>query len=101
MKDFGYDISDFVDIDPIFGDLKDFKGLLDAAHERDLKVLLDFVPNHSSDEHEWFKKSVAMEKPYSDYYVWLDPKGLDDSGNPIPPNNWVNDQSNIFLTFIL
>jgi len=56
MKDFGYDISDFVDIDPIFGDLHDFKSLLDAAHERDLKVLLDFVPNHSSDEHEWFKK---------------------------------------------
>ena len=89
MKDFGYDISDFVDIDPIFGDLHDFKSLLDAAHERDLKVLLDFVPNHSSDEHEWFKKSVAMEEPYSDYYVWLDPKGIDDSGSPIPPNNWV------------
>ena len=59
---------------------------------QDLKVLLDFVPNHSSDEHEWFKKSVAKEEPYTDYYVWLDPKGIDFNGDPIPPNNWVKGQ---------
>ena len=92
MKDFGYDISDFIDIDPVFGTLKDFQDLLQAAHDRDLKVLLDFVPNHSSDEHEWFKKSVAKEEPYTDYYVWLDPKGIDFNGDPIPPNNWVKGQ---------
>ena len=49
MKDFGYDVSDYMDIDPIFGTLEDFKSLLSQAHERDLKVLLDFVPNHSRD----------------------------------------------------
>ena len=90
MKDFGYDVSDYMDIDPIFGTLKDFQSLLSGAHERSLKVILDFVPNHSSDEHEWFKKSVAKVEPFTDYYVWLDPKGYDENGNPIPPNNWVN-----------
>ena len=89
MKDFGYDISDFVGIDPIFGTLEDFKSLLALAHERGLKVVLDFVPNHSSDEHEWFKKSVAKEEPFTDYYVWSDPKGVDENGSPLPPNNWV------------
>ena len=50
---------------------------------------MDFVPNHSSEEHEWFKKSVAKEEPYTDFYVWADPKGVDDNGLPIPPSNWV------------
>ena len=90
MKDFGYDVSDYMDIDPIFGTLEDFQSLLSGAHERSLKVILDFVPNHSSDEHEWFKKSVAKEEPFTDYYVWLDPKGYNEDGIPIPPNNWVN-----------
>ena len=89
MKDFGYDISNFTDIDPIFGTLDDFKSLLALAHERNLKIVLDFVPNHSSDEHEWFKKSVAKEEPFTDYYVWADSKGVDENGAPIPPNNWV------------
>ena len=90
MKDFGYDVSDYMDIDPIFGTLEDFQSLLSGAHERSLKVILDFVPNHSSDEHEWFKKSVAKVEPFTDYYIWLDPKGYDEDGIPIPPNNWVN-----------
>ena len=89
MKDFGYDISDFKDIDPIFGTLDDFKQLLEGAHERNLKIILDFGPNHSSDEHEWFIKSVAREEPFTDYYVWADPIGFDEGGNPMPPNNWV------------
>jgi glycosidase len=50
---------------------------------------MDFVPNHSSDEHEWFQKSVQKVDPYTDYYVWKDPKGFDADGKPIPPNNWV------------
>ena len=89
MIDFGYDISNFTNVDPIFGTMDDFKSLLNLAHERELKILLDFVPNHSSEEHEWFKKSVAKEDPYTDFYVWADPKGFDENGNPIAPSNWV------------
>ena len=60
-----------------------------------LKILLSlpfsYLPwNHFSDEHEWFLKSVAREEPYTDYYVWKDPAGYDENGNPLPPNNWVN-----------
>ena len=51
---------------------------------------MDYVPNHSSNQHPWFIKSIAKEDPYTDYYVWKDPKGWDNDGNPIPPNNWVN-----------
>lgn len=90
MKDFGYDISDFRDIDPTFGTLDDFKSLLKSAHNFDIKIVMDYVPNHSSDEHEWFVKSLAKEEPYTDYYVWVDPKGFDEQGNPIPPSNWVS-----------
>ena len=55
----------------------------------DIKIVMDFVPNHSSDQHQWFLKSVAKEEPYTDYYIWKDPSGFDGNGNPIPPNNWV------------
>jgi oligo-1,6-glucosidase len=51
---------------------------------------MDFVPNHSSDEHEWFKQSVKKVEPYTDYYIWKDPKGFDSDGKPIPPNNWAS-----------
>ena len=54
-----------------------------------MKLVMDFVPNHSSDEHEWFVKSIAREDPYTDYYNWYDPIGTDEEGNPVPPNNWV------------
>ena len=51
---------------------------------------MDFVPNHSSDQHDWFKKSVKKEEPYTNYYVWVDPKGFNETTNePIPPSNWV------------
>ncbi len=52
---------------------------------------MDFVPNHSSDEHQWFINSVQRIDPYTDYYVWLDPSGFADDGTPLPPNNWVVD----------
>jgi alpha-glucosidase len=52
--------------------------------------VLDFVPNHSSDQHEWFQKSILREEPYTDYYTWLDPIGFNATGDPIAPNNWVS-----------
>ena len=90
MKDFGYDVSNYLEINPVFGDIKDFEEMLEAAHEAGLKVLLDFVPNHSSDQHDWFIRSVANESHYSDYYVCQDPAGYDDQGSPIPPTNWLS-----------
>ncbi len=50
---------------------------------------MDFIPNHSSDQHDWFQRSLQSEDPYTDYYVWRDPEGFDDEGEPIAPNNWV------------
>lgn len=89
QKDFGYDISDFKDIDPIFGTLDDFKNLVKEAKALGLKVILDFVPNHSSDEHEWFKKSIDGIKPYDDYYIWRDAK-TGPNGTRLPPTNWLS-----------
>jgi len=89
MADFGYDIKDYRDIDPLFGTLEDFKRLLDAAHRRDIKVIIDIVPNHTSDEHAWFIDSRRSRLGYySDWYIWKDPKGYK-NGKPIPPNNWL------------
>jgi len=85
QKDCGYDISDYLQVDPIFGNLNDFKTLLDEAHKRDIKVLLDLVPNHTSDKHPWFKESrKSKDNPYRDYYIWKDPK------NDKYPNNWLS-----------
>jgi len=86
--DWGYDISDYMDIHPDFGDLALFKQLLSAAHERGLRVFMDLVVNHTSDEHEWFKKSrEAVSSPYRDYYFWRKGKG---NGGKRPPNNWTS-----------
>ncbi|XP_042857796.1 maltase A3-like isoform X2 [Penaeus japonicus] len=90
MADFGYDIADFVGIEPLFGTMADFEELRAALHDRGLKLMMDFVPNHSSDEHEWFVKSKRKEEPYTDYYIWADPKGFSATGQPIPPNNWLS-----------
>ncbi|CAB3382425.1 Hypothetical predicted protein [Cloeon dipterum] len=90
MKDFGYDVSDFREIDPIFGTMADFDALVLGCRARGLKLILDFVPNHSSDEHDWFIRSKAREDPYTDYYTWKDPAGINASGSPIPPNNWLS-----------
>jgi alpha-glucosidase len=71
MADFGYDIADYCDVDPIFGTLEDFKQLLEAAGERDIKVMIDLVPNHTSTEHEWFKASKKSEEDKkADWYIW-------------------------------
>jgi alpha-glucosidase len=84
MKDFGYDVSDHCDVDPVFGSLADLDALIAAAHERDLEVWLDFVPNHTSDQHPWFQDAIgSREAPKRDWYVWRDP-GADGGA----PNNW-------------
>ncbi|WP_428028921.1 alpha-amylase family glycosyl hydrolase [Ancylobacter sp.] len=86
MADFGYDVADYCGIDPIFGDLPAFDRLVAEAHGRGLKVVLDFVPNHSSARHRWFAESRASrENPKRDWYIWRDP--APDGG---PPNNWVS-----------
>lgn len=82
MKDFGYDVSDYRAVDPMFGTLKDFKTLIARAHDLDLKIIIDLVLSHTSDQHKWF-----TENP--DYYVWADAKP-DMFGARVPPNNWVS-----------
>ena len=89
MKDFGYDVSDYRAINPIFGDEEDFIHLVSRVHELDMKIIMDFVPNHSSDQHDWFVRSVAGEEPYTDYYVWADPGGWQ-GDSPLPPSNWLS-----------
>lgn len=86
MKDFGYDVADPRDVDPIFGTLDDFDRLLEAAHERDLKVLIDQVLSHTSDQHEWFVESRSSKtNARADWYVWVDPRP-----DGTPPNNWLS-----------
>lgn len=83
MKDFGYDISDYRDIDPIFGTMEDFRDLLEGAHRRGIRIIIDMVLNHTSDEHPWFKESrQGRDNPKSDWYLWHPGK------NGRPPNNW-------------
>ncbi|XP_025200270.1 maltase A1-like [Melanaphis sacchari] len=88
QNDFGYDISDYKEIDPIYGTMEDFERMRDEFHKHGIKVLLDFVPNHTSDEHEWFQKSIKKIEPFTDYYVWKDPI-IDIHGNKTPPSNWL------------
>nr|XP_050856119.1 maltase 1-like [Vespula vulgaris] len=87
MVDFGYDISDFKAIHPEFGTMKDFETLVAKSKKLGLKVVLDLVPNHTSDKHEWFQKYLAGEKKYKDYYIWR--KGRKNDG-VTPPNNWIS-----------
>jgi alpha-glucosidase len=83
MADFGYDVADYCDVDPLFGDLATFDALLANAHARDIRVLLDWVPNHTSDRHPWFVESrSSRDSPRRDWYRWHD--GAADR----PPNNW-------------
>ena len=87
--DFGYDVSDYCAVAPEYGDLATFDRLVAACRERDIKVLLDLVLNHTSDQHEWFQQSRRdPASPYGDYYIWRAPRGLNAQGEPLPPNNW-------------
>ena len=86
MHDFGYDVADYCDIHPMFGTLADFDRLLEETHRRGLKMILDLVPNHTSDEPPWFLESRgSRENPKRDWYIWRDPGP--DGG---PPNNWLS-----------
>ena len=86
MKDFGYDVSDYCDVDPMFGTLDDFKVLLNRAHELGLKVMIDQVLSHTSDQHPWFAESRASrDNPKADWFIWADAQ---DDGTP--PNNWMS-----------
>ncbi len=87
MADFGYDVADYCDVDPRFGTLADLDRLIEAAHARGLRVLLDLVPNHSSDQHPWFVESRSSRtNPRRDWYIWRDP-----APGGGPPNNWISD----------
>jgi alpha-glucosidase len=95
MADFGYDVTDHTDVDPMFGTLAEFDTLLDAAHERGLKLLLDLVPNHTSDRHPWFVESRASrDNAKRDWYLWRDP-----APGGGPPNNWLSDFGGSAWTF--
>lgn len=87
--DFGYDISDYMDIHPDYGNLEVFRQVLDEAHKRELRVFMDLVVNHSSDEHRWFKESrKSRDNPYHDYYFWRPGRVV--GKKRLPPNNWTS-----------
>src|SRR3954469_496243 len=84
MADFGYDVADYCDVDPVFGTLADFDALVEESHRRGIRVVVDFVPNHTSDRHPWFAAARrGRDDPHRDWYVWRDGGGPDR-----PPNNW-------------
>jgi alpha-glucosidase len=86
MADFGYDVADYTGVDPLFGDLPTFDGLLRGAHERGLRIIIDLVPNHSSDHHPWFVESrSSRDNAKRDWYVWANPKP-----DGSRPNNWLS-----------
>jgi alpha-glucosidase len=86
MADFGYDISNYTEVHPLFGTLEDLDSLLHQTHQRDIKLILDFVPNHTSDEHPWFQEArESRTNGKRDWYIWRDPAPGGD-----PPNNWTS-----------
>ncbi len=87
MKDFGYDVADYCDVDPMFGTLADFDDLVAEAHQRGIRVIVDWVPNHSSDQHPWFIESrSSRENPKRDWYVWADANHLPTRDGVLPPS---------------
>ncbi|KAL0120271.1 hypothetical protein PUN28_008138 [Cardiocondyla obscurior] len=97
MVDFGYDISNFIDVDPVFGSLSDFKALVARAKQLGLKVILDLVPNHTSDKHQWFQEALNGNEKYKNYFVWADGKNKD---GVTPPNNWISVFSDSAWTYV-
>jgi alpha-glucosidase len=89
MVDGGYDIRDYTAIHPDFGNMTDFEAMVNACHERGIRVMVDFIPNHSSDKHQWFEKSRNREPGFEDWYIWH-PGNMDENGERTPPNNWAS-----------
>uniref|UniRef100_A0A1A8IX68 Amino acid transporter heavy chain SLC3A1 n=1 Tax=Nothobranchius kuhntae TaxID=321403 RepID=A0A1A8IX68_NOTKU len=94
MKDFGYDVEDFQDVDPLFGSMKDLDDLLAEMHNKGLKLIMDFIPNHTSDRHRWFNLSRNRDPLYEDYYIWADCNVTSPK-----PNNWVSVFGNSSWTY--
>jgi alpha-glucosidase len=89
MADFGYDVADYCNVDPTFGTLEDFFRLLDTLHARNIRVILDFVPNHTSSQHPWFLESRSSRtNPKRDWYLWRNPAPGEGAAESRPPNNW-------------
>uniref|UniRef100_A0A671E7H3 Amino acid transporter heavy chain SLC3A1 n=1 Tax=Rhinolophus ferrumequinum TaxID=59479 RepID=A0A671E7H3_RHIFE len=88
LKDFRHGVENFREIDPIFGTMKDFENLVAAIHDKGLKLIIDFIPNHTSDKHDWFQLSRTRTGKYTDYYIWQN--CLHENGTIIPPNNWLS-----------
>lgn len=89
MADAGYDVADYENVDPMFGDISDAERLISEAHAQGLRVVVDLVPNHTSDEHRWFQAAIAAEpgSPERDYYLFREGRGAD---GELPPNNWTS-----------
>ncbi|XP_052864295.1 alpha-glucosidase-like [Anopheles cruzii] len=92
LRDFGYDVSDFYDIQPEYGTLQHMEQLIAEAHRHGIKLMLDFIPNHTSDEHKWFEQSAsgAVGSTYYEFYIWRDGKRNAVTGVLEPPNNWIS-----------
>ncbi|XP_065220879.1 alpha-glucosidase-like [Planococcus citri] len=90
MYDSGYDVTNYTSINPSMGTIEDFETLVKEMNSKGLKLIIDIILNHCSDEHPWFIKSVNKEDPYTNFFVWKEPKGYDAKGSPLPPNNWLN-----------
>lgn len=89
MIDGGYDISDYLNVHPDFGSMDDFDTLVAGCHERGIRVMIDYIPNHSSDKHVWFEKSRHRERGFEDWYIWH-PGKIGEDGERLPPNNWAS-----------
>ncbi|XP_072161229.1 maltase 1 isoform X1 [Bemisia tabaci] len=89
MKDNGYDVADYTGVNPLLGTLDDVKKLINATHDRGMKFLMDFVPNHSSDECEWFKLSLKRVDPFTNFYIWKDGVPIN-ATHTTNPNNWAS-----------
>ncbi|CAH1402762.1 unnamed protein product [Nezara viridula] len=91
--DYGYDIADMENVNPEYGTLEDFNELVKEMKARGIRVIMDFVPNHTSIKHGWFLASEARndtDEAYSEFYIWKDPSGYDGNNKPLPPNNWLS-----------
>lgn len=88
FKDFAYDVSNYIEIDSRYGTMADVEELFLKAKQKGLKVIIDFIPNHTSDEHDWFVRSENLDRGYENFYVWHDGKPSKNEGRPLPPNDW-------------